>query len=99
MSTHKRHPEDPYGSEVPRGKASYRRKSGRDPGLTPTEQHHKNKLMRQFMRNPEGTVNPIAYTQSAVWCECGRGLNRRAVDGSTVPCKRCAPNAEVVALQ
>jgi hypothetical protein len=99
MSAYRRHPEDPIGSETPRGKASFRRKSGRETGLTPSEQHHKNQLMRQFMRNPEGTVNPVAYTSSAVWCCCGRGLNRRGIDGSTVPCRRCAPEAQVVSLQ
>lgn len=38
------------------------RKLGKDGNsLTPTEQHRKNTLMRQFMRNPEGTLNTEAY--------------------------------------
>lgn len=42
---------DPPGSEKPRGKASYRRKGARDGGaLTPTEQRHKEQLMRQFLQ-------------------------------------------------
>lgn len=60
---------DPIGSEKPRGKSAYQRKSGRDPGLTPTEQHQKNVLMRQFMRNPEGTQNTSAYKEAECWCD------------------------------
>lgn len=57
-----------------RGKSSAQRKSARDGGLTPTEQHRKNTLMRQFMRNPEGggVGNSAAYRASSVWCRCGR---------------------------
>lgn len=65
---------DPPLSAKPRGKASHRRKSARDGGLTPTEQHRKNALMKQFMRNPEGggVGNSRAYRESSVWCDCGR---------------------------
>jgi len=51
---HKRHPEDPVGAELPRGKSAYQRKSGRDPGLTPTERHQKAQLMRQFLSRAKG---------------------------------------------
>lgn len=38
------------------------RKLGKDGNsLTPTEQRKKNQLMRQFMRNPEGSLNTEAY--------------------------------------
>lgn len=69
-----RYANDPIGSDKPRGKSNYRRKSGRDPGLTPTEQHQKNELMRQFMKNPEGggIGNTDAYRSAECWCECGR---------------------------
>jgi hypothetical protein len=46
---------DPAGSEKPRGKNREQRKSGRDGTTwTPTEQHIRNGLMKQFMKNPEG---------------------------------------------
>lgn len=63
---------DPIGSEAPRGKARFQRKSGRDPGFTPTEQHHKNQLMKQFMKNPEGTTNSEAYRAASCWDENGK---------------------------
>lgn len=80
---------DPVGSDKPRGKSAYRRKSGRDPGLTPTEVHQKNILMRQFMVNPEGPGgNNSAYANSEVWCrKCsGRRMNALGLDS----CVGCA---------
>lgn len=35
----------------PRGKARSQRKSGRDPGMTPTERTKKDSLMKQFCKN------------------------------------------------
>lgn len=66
--------EDPVGSHVPRGKARSQRKASRDPGFTPTEQHRKNALMRQFMVNPEGggTGNTEAYRAASCWDENGK---------------------------
>lgn len=47
--------QDPIGSDKPRGKATGRRKHRNDgPNWTPTEQHRRNELMRQFMRTGEG---------------------------------------------
>lgn len=64
MSAFKRHPEDPHGSERPRGKDRSQRKSGRDPGLTPTEKVIKARLMNQFRRTGEGPGgNSEAYRQ------------------------------------
>ncbi len=81
---------DPIGSEKPRGKDTYRRKSARDPGLTPTEQRQKNELMRQFMTNPEGggIGNSKAYRESAVWCQRCNGRRMNAPDMDT--CMECA---------
>lgn len=59
---------DPLGSERPRGKDRSERRSRFDPGFTPTEQHIKNGLMRQFMKNPEGSTNSEAYRNSSIWC-------------------------------
>ena len=63
---------DPQGSEKPRGKDRSERRGRFDPGWTPTEQHIKNGLMRQFMRNPEGSPNTEAYRNAPCWCWCGR---------------------------
>lgn len=66
---------DPIGSAAPRGKARSQRKASRDgPTLTPTEQHRKNALMRQFMVNPEGggIGNSDAYRAASCWDENGR---------------------------
>jgi len=59
---------DPLGSE--RGRSVSQRKSGRDPGFTPTEQRKKNELMKQFQRNSEGggVGNSAAYRASPLWC-------------------------------
>lgn len=66
--------QDPIGSEKPRGKDCSERRSSRDPGLTPTEQHRKNNLMRQFMRTGEGggSGNTEAYRNASCWDERGR---------------------------
>lgn len=37
------------------------RKEGRDPGLTPTEKHQKDALMRQFIRGDGEKGNSEAY--------------------------------------
>ncbi len=71
-----KHREDPIGSDASRGKNRERRKHRKDgPTLTPTEQHKKNVLMRQFMRTGEGPGgNTEAYRSSSAWCGCGRRL-------------------------
>lgn len=63
---------DPVGSE--RGRSVSQRKAGREPGFTPTEQRTKDRLMKQFCKNPEGggVGNSKAYRESPVWCWCGR---------------------------
>jgi hypothetical protein len=53
------------------------------------------KTLRQFLRLESGNYARDTYRNSEVWCECGRGMNRRAKDGSTAQCRRCAPDAEV----
>ena len=51
-----RYSQDPIGSQKSRGKSRSQRKHRNDgPSWTPTEQHRRNELMRQFMRNPEGS--------------------------------------------
>lgn len=86
---------DPLGSE--REKSTAQRKSGRDPGLTPTEQHRKAQLMRQFLRldGPKGSTEE--YRNSPVWCACGRGMNRRGKRGDTLPCAKCRPDLKAAA--
>jgi hypothetical protein len=82
--------QDPVGSDESRGKNRERRKHKLDgPTLTPTEQHIRDGLMRQFMRNPEGEPNGEAYKNASCWCECGRGL--KAESGF---CSRCEANGE-----
>lgn len=80
-----RYSSDPIGSQhtVGRSRSLGQTKSGRDPGLTRTEKHLKNGLMRQFMVNPEGggIGNSEAYRNSPVWCDCGR------LRGHEEPCK------------
>lgn len=76
-----RYAEDPINSHEPRGKSSERRKHRLDGStLTPTEQHIKNGLMRQFMRNPEGSAHrdERAYKESPVWCPNCDGRRMRA---------------------
>lgn len=85
-----RYAEDPINSHEPRGKSTERRKHRNDgPTLTPTEQHIKNSLMRQFMRNPEGSAHrdERAYKGSPVWCPDCNG--RRMRDAPGVPCWAC----------
>lgn len=87
---------DPIGSEAPRGKSRSQRKGRYDAGWTPTESRKRDQLLRQFIKGYDGPRgNSAAYTGSSVWCACGRGMNRRAKNGSTVPCVRCAPKAKV----
>lgn len=82
FETFGRYRENPIGSE---GRSAERRKSGRDPGLTPSELHRKAQLMRQFMRNPEGPGGVSdAFREAPCWCECGR---LRVAPGQ--PCARC----------
>lgn len=70
----------------PRGKSNAQRKGRYDGGLTGTERHIKNGLMRQFMRTGEGEGgNSEAYRNSPVWCACGR-LKAEGKD----TCARCA---------
>ncbi len=81
---------DPIGSEKPRGKARSQRKASRDGRtLTPTEQHRKNALMKQFMVNPEGggIGNSEAYKASPAWCSGPCNGRRLAIaDGLCLSC-------------
>lgn len=52
---------DPIGSELPKGKSCAQRRSSRDSGLTPTEAHRKNELMRQFLQRDGSQGNSRAY--------------------------------------
>ena len=82
--------EDPIGSDVPRGKSTERRKHRNDgPSWTPTESRIKNQLMRQFMRNPEGTAHASseAYRASPAWCPYCEGRRLRAAH--LVSCEQC----------
>ncbi len=66
---------DPIGSDAPRGKNRERRKHRNDGNtLTPTENHIKQNLMRQFMKNPEGggIGNSESYRNSECWDANGR---------------------------
>lgn len=82
----------------PRGKNRSERRSRSDPGWTPSEQRMRSKLMKQFARLDGPSGNSQAYLESSIWCACGFGMNRRALDGSTVACVRCAPDAQVEQL-
>lgn len=73
---------DPIGSDSPRGKNREHRKAARDgTSWTVTEEHLRNKFLRQFMKNPDGSEHRDvdAYKASPVWC---RGCNgrRMAID-------------------
>jgi hypothetical protein len=74
---------DPQGSEST--KSLSQRKGRYDSGWTPTETVIRNGLMRQFMKNPEGTTNSAAYREAECWCACGR---LRAENSDK--CARCA---------
>lgn len=89
---------DPTRLKRANTKSHHARKGRYDGSFTPSEQRLKNKLMKQFTRLEGPSGNSAAYLESPVWCACGFGMNRRGVDGSTVPCRKCAPNAKVEAL-
>lgn len=59
-----KHAHDPIGSDQGRGGESYQRKSGRDPGFTPTEQRQKAQLMKQFCKLEGPAGNSEAYRTS-----------------------------------
>lgn len=94
-----RYAEDPIGSDAPRGKNREERRHRNDPGLTPTEQHIKNRLMNQFRRTGEGPGgNSEAYRVSPAWCGCGRHFK---AEGQW-QCDRCLatyPEATITAEQ
>lgn len=75
--------EDPINSHEPRGKNREERRHRNDPGLTPTETHIKQNLMRQFMKNPEGggTGNSGAYRASSAWCAGCGGKRLASMEG------------------
>ena len=81
-----KHRSDPIGTQLEKGRSRFpmQRKEGRDPGLTATEKTRKGQLMRQFMKNPEGSINSVAYKEASCWCDCGRGLR-----GESGLCVRC----------
>jgi len=85
-----KHSSDPINSHVPRGKDTSKRKHRNDPGWTPTEEKIRNQLMRQFMKNPEGSAHADtdAYKNSPVWC-VGCNGRRMAVMGGL--CEACWP--------
>lgn len=76
----------------PRGKSRSERRSGRDPGLTRTEQKRKGDLMQQFRRTGEGEGgNSDAYISSPAWCAGACGGRRLAIaNGLCVPCTGAA---------
>lgn len=83
--------ENPIGSDEPRGKNRERRKHKLDgSSLTPTEAHIKNSLMRQFMRNPEGSEgrDESAYKSASCWCSGPCGGRRLAIRNGR--CEGCA---------
>lgn len=87
---------DPIGSNESRGKNRERRKHKLDgPTLTPTESHIKNNLMRQFMRNPEGSADrdDSAYKSSSAWC---RGCDGKRLAVSNGYCDQCLDMATAV---
>ena len=85
-----RYSSDPIGSQhtVGRSRSLGQTKSGRDPGLTPTERTHKGKLMKQFCSLESGIEDPVAYRASPCWCDCERGLR-----GESGKCARCEAKA------
>ena len=85
--------QDPIGSHEPRGKDTSQRKHRNDPGWTPTEEHQRNQLLRQFMKNPEGSAHQDvgAYKAASCWCECGRGLKNES--GSCAKCSAAEATA------
>jgi hypothetical protein len=54
---------------VSAGKSVSQRKSARDGGLTPSETHTKNRLMKQFMRGDGPRGNSPEYVASPLWCD------------------------------
>ncbi len=88
---------DPIGSDQPRGKNREQRKSAHDgPSWTPTEQHIKNGLMRQFMRTGEGggMGNSNAYRESPLWCrQC---FGRRMVAEGKTMCEKCVQEQQAL---
>ena len=74
--------QDPIGSKGE--KSLSLRKSGRDLGLTPTEQRQKAQLMRQFLKRDGQQGSTEAFRSAECWCDCGRGLK-----GDAGLCSRC----------
>jgi hypothetical protein len=88
--------QDPVGSDESRGKNRERRKHKLDgPTLTPTESHIKNSLMRQFMKNPEGSEgrDESAYKSASCWCSGCDGKRLVVVAGL---CATCASNNPIL---
>lgn len=95
-----RYAQDPIGSDESRGKNRERRKHKLDgPTLTPTESHIKNSLMRQFMRNPEGSADQddAAYKASPAWCSECDGRRLAVIAGLCAACAATNPVLETPA--
>lgn len=77
-----RYSADPIGSETSRGKDCSKRLSSKDgPHWTPTEQHQKNQLMRQFLKRDGSQGASEAYVNSPVWCRGCDGRRLAVTDG------------------
>lgn len=85
-------PNDPVGSGNPRGKVRSRRKHRNDAGLTPTEQHRKDVLMRQFTSGDGPKGNSPEYLNSPAWCRGCDGRRLASTEGLCGACgsKECA---------
>ena len=100
-----KHSSDPIGSDKPRGKSSYQRKSGRDDsGLTPTETHQKAQLMRQFQKLESGLGNSEAFLagyarafENPLCSKCETPIGRER--SSIGFCGPCSPNEATTASQ
>ncbi len=84
-----RYAADPIGSNEPRGKDTSQRKHRNDGGWTPTEERQREQMLRQFMRNPEGTANrdESAYKTASCWCS---GCDGRRLAVASGLCLNCA---------
>ncbi len=94
-----RYSQDPINShhEKGRSRSLSQQKSGRDIGLTPSEKRQKAVLMRQFMKNPEGSTNSEAYRNSAAWCKGCNGRRLAEAGGLCASCtERLADAAEAM---
>lgn len=89
---------DPTHLKRSNTKSHHARKGRYDGSFTNSEQRLKNKLMRQFIKGYDGPRgNSEAYVNSAVWCACGHGMNRKSQNGDIIPCAKCRPDLKATA--